>query len=101
MSRIVQECTRLKKKVKGRLSARSCAALRGVVVRLGQGAALRRFRETGHTRNRWNLTPVHTEIACEIQGKRGMRTAKRSENKGEIACKAHACGQGLGKASLP
>lgn len=52
-------------------------------------------------RNRWNLTPVHTEIACEIQGKRGMRTAKRSENKGEIACKAHACGQGLGKASLP
>lgn len=101
MSRIVQECTRLKKKVKGRLTTRSCAALRGVVARLGQGEVLRRFRETGHTRNRWNLTPIHTEVACEIQGKRGMRTAKRIENKREIACKAHARGQGLGKASLP
>jgi len=30
-----------------------------------------------------------------------MRTTKRSENKGEIACKAHVRGQGLGKASLP
>lgn len=101
MSRIVQECTRLKKKEKRLFERSKLCALRGVVVRLGQGAALRRFRKTGHTRNRWNLTPVHTEIACEIQGKRGMRTAKRSENKGEIACKAHACGQGLGKASLP
>lgn len=101
MSRIVQECTRLKKKAKRSFERSSCAALRGVFARLGQGAVLRRFRETGHTRNRWNLTPVHTEIACEIQGKRGMRTAKRSENKGEIAWKAHACGQGLGKASLP
>lgn len=70
MSRIVQECTRLKKKVeKGCLSARSCAALRGVVVRLGKGVVLRRFREAGHTRNRWNLMPVHTEIVCEIQEK--------------------------------
>ena len=68
MSRIVQECTRLRKKVKRsferaklrRLAWSSCAI---------EGAVLRRFREAGHTRNRWNLTPVHTEIACEIQGK--------------------------------
>ena len=30
-----------------------------------------------------------------------MRTVKRNENKGEIAGKAHARGQDLGKVSLP
>ena len=101
MRRIVQECTRLKKKIKRSFERSKLRRLAWNIRAIGARAVLRRFREAGHTRNRWNLTPVHTEIACEIQGKRGMRTAKRSENKGEIACKAHACGQGLGKASLP
>ena len=47
MSRIVQECTRLKKKVKGRLSVRSCAALRGVFARLEQRAACVGFAKLG------------------------------------------------------
>ena len=33
--------------------------------------------------------------------KRVVEKAMEAENKGEIACKAHARGQGLGKASLP
>ena len=37
MRRIVQECTRLRKKIKGRLSARSCAALRGAFALLERG----------------------------------------------------------------
>lgn len=101
MSRIVQECTRLKKKAKRSFGRSKLRRLAWSSCAIRARTVLRRFREAGHTRKRWNLTSVHTEIACEIQGKRGMRTAKRSENKGGIACKAHACGQGLGKASLP
>lgn len=69
MSRIVQECTRLRKKVKRSFERSKLRCLAWSSCAIEARAVLRRFREAGHTRNRWNLTPVYAEIACEIQGK--------------------------------
>lgn len=69
MSRIVQECTRLRKKVKRsfersklrRLAWSSCA----IEARGGFASVSRSWAYA----KPMNLTPVYAEIACEIQGK--------------------------------
>lgn len=69
MSRIVQECTRLKKKAKRSFGRSKLCRLAWSSCAIGARGGFARFREAGHTRNRWNLMPVHTEIVCEIQEK--------------------------------
>lgn len=66
MSRIVQECTRLKKKVKRSFerSKLRCLAWSSCAIEARGG-----FASVSRSWAYAKLTPVYAEIACEIQGK--------------------------------